>query len=105
MTFLLPYLSNAQARDRGDVVDTDLRTPPADFDPCWQPAARQAERDIAAANDQVRPVLAELAGAYTLCASRTDFDRSLEQFMVRHGRRAALASRLAAAGPWKKLRR
>ena len=85
--------------------ETHLRTLAADFDRCWQTADGHAERGIASAYDEVRRVLVELAEAYTLCASRSDFDRRLEQFMGRHGGRAALASRLSAAGLWKKLRR
>ena len=43
-----------------------------------------------------------LAVAYTLCASRADFDRKLVQFMARHGKRGALVRRLVDAGLWKK---
>ena len=69
---------------------------------CWQTADKRAERGIASAYDEVNRALVELAEAYTLCASRADFDRRLAQFMVRHGKRVALVRRLAEAGLWKK---
>lgn len=81
---------------------TYLRTLAADFDQCWRNADHRAERGIASAYDEVKRVLVELAEAYTLCASRADFDRKLAQFMVRHGKRGALVRRLADAGLWKK---
>ena len=43
-----------------------------------------------------------LSEAYALCATRSDFDRKLVQFMARHGKRGALVQRLADAGLWKK---
>lgn len=82
--------------------ETYLRTLAADFERCWQVADKQAERGIASAYDEVKRALVELAEAYTLCASRADFDRKLAQFMVRHGKRGALVRRLADAGLWKK---
>ena len=82
--------------------ETYLRTLAADFDRCWQVADKQAERGIASAYDEVKRALVELAEAYTLCASRTDFDGKLAQFMARHGKRGALVRRLADAGLWKK---
>jgi hypothetical protein len=83
--------------------ETYLRTLAADFDRCWQVADKQAERGIASAYDEVKRALVELAEAYTLCASRSDFGRKLAQFMARHGKRGALVRRLADAGLWKKL--
>ncbi|HUX25254.1 MAG TPA: hypothetical protein VMV87_11620 [Burkholderiales bacterium] len=82
--------------------ETYLRTLAADFDKCWQVADKRAERGIASAYDEVRRALVDLSEAYTLCASRTDFDRKLAQFMARHGKRSALVRRLADAGLWKK---
>jgi hypothetical protein len=82
--------------------ETYLRTLAADFDRCWQVADKRAERGIASAYDEVKRALVELAEAYTLCASRSDFDRKLAQFMARHGKRGALVRRLADAGLWKK---
>ena len=82
--------------------ETYLRTLAADFDQCWQVADTRAERGIASAYDEVKRALVELAEAYTLCASRADFDRKLAQFMARHGKRGALVRRLADAGLWKK---
>jgi len=79
-----------------------LRTLAADFDQCWQVADKRAERGIASAYDEIKRALVELAEAYTLCASRADFDRNLAQFMARHGKRGALVRRLVDAGLWKK---
>lgn len=92
---------NAEAERRAK-HETYLRTLAADFDQCWQVADKRAERGIASAYDEAKGALVELAEAYTLCASRADFDRRLAQFMVRHGKRLALVRRLAEAGLWKK---
>ena len=79
-----------------------LRTLAADFDKCWQVADKRAERGIASAYEELKCALVDLSEAYTLCASRTDFERKLVQFMARHGKRGALVRRLAEAGLWKK---
>ena len=81
---------------------TYLRMLAADFDQCWQNADKRAERGIASAYEEVKCALVDLSEAYTLCASRADFDRKLAQFMVRHGKRGALVRRLADAGLRKK---
>jgi len=85
--------------------ETYLRTLAADFDQCWRIADEQAARGIASAYDEVKRALVDLSDAYALCATRTDFDRKLVQFMVRHGKRGALVRRLADAGLWKKASR
>jgi len=82
--------------------DVYLRTLAADFDRCWQAADERAERGIASAYDEVQLALVDLADAYTLCASRADFDLKLAGFMARHGKRGALARRLSDAKLWKK---
>ncbi len=79
-----------------------LRKLAADFDRCWQAADERAERGIASAYNAVQHALVDLADAYTLCASRADFDRKLAGFMARHGKRGALVRRLTDAGLWKK---
>ncbi|MFY9316160.1 MAG: hypothetical protein WAO95_11460 [Burkholderiales bacterium] len=79
-----------------------LRTVASDFDRWWRDADKRAERGIASAYDEVRRALADLSEAYTLCASRSDFDKKLEQFMARHGKRTALVRRFAGVGLWKK---
>ena len=79
-----------------------LCTLAADFDRCWQAADERAERGIASAYDEVQHALVDLADAYTLCASRADFDLKLAGFMARHGKRGALARRLSDAKLWKK---
>ena len=87
--------------DRQAERETYLRTMASDFDQWWRHADKRAERGIASAYDEVRRVLVDLSEAYTLCASRADFDRKLGQFMARHEKRGALARRLADAGLWK----
>ncbi len=82
--------------------ETYLRTVASHFDRWWRDADKRAERGIASAYDEVRRALVDLSEAYTLCASRADFDRKLAQFMARHGKRGALVRRLADAGLWKK---
>ncbi|MHB0916324.1 MAG: BAR domain-containing protein [Thiobacillus sp.] len=82
--------------------ETFLRTLAADFDRCWRAADELAERGIASTYDEVKRALVDLSEAYALCATRTDFDRKLVQFMTRHGKRGALVRRLADAGLWKK---
>ena len=82
--------------------ETYLRTLAADFDQCWRNADKRAERGIASAYEEVKCALVDLSEAYRLCASRSDFDRKLAQFMARHGKRGALVRRLADAGLWKK---
>ena len=82
--------------------ETYLRTLAADFEHCWRNADKRAERGIASAYDAVKCALVDLFDAYTLCASRADFDRKLAQFMARHGKRSALIRRLTDAGLWKK---
>ena len=82
--------------------ETYLCTLAADFDKCWQVAGQRAERGIASAYEEVKCAIVDLSEAYTLCASRADFDRKLAQFMARHGKRGALVRRLTDAGLWKK---
>lgn len=79
-----------------------LRTLAADFDQSWRNVDKRAERGIASAYQEVKCALVDLSEAYRLCASRSDFDRKLVQFMARHGNRGALVRRLADAGLWKK---
>ena len=79
-----------------------LRTLAADFDRCWQAADKLVERGIASAYDELKRVLVDLCDAYMLCATRSEFDRQLVQFMAQYGKRAALVRRLVDAGLWKK---
>ena len=82
--------------------ETYLRTLAANFDRCWRIADKHVERGIASAYDEVKRSIVDLSDAYALCATRADFDRTLLQFMARHGKRGALVRRLADAGLWKK---
>ena len=78
-----------------------LRTLASDFERCWEAAHARAERGTAAAYDDVQRALVDLADAYTLCASRAEFERCLPAFMAKHGKRGALVRRLVASGLWK----
>jgi len=82
--------------------ETYLRTLAADFNRCWRAADKRAERGIASAYDEVKRSLVDLSDAYALCATRTDFERKLGNFMARHGKRGALVRRLVEAGLWQK---
>ncbi len=82
--------------------ETYLRTIAADFDRCWQAADKLVERGIASAYDEVKQGLVDLSEAYVLCATQSEFDRKLIQFMTRYGKRGALVRRLVEAGLWKK---
>lgn len=79
-----------------------LRTLAADFDRCWTAAHERTERGVASAYDDVKRDLVDLADAYSLCASRADFDQRLSQFMVKYGKRGALVRRLVESGLWNK---
>lgn len=78
-----------------------LRTLAGDFDRCWKAADERAERGTAAAYDDVQRALVDLADAYTLCASRAEFEQRLPQFMAKHSKRGALVRRLVESGLWK----
>ena len=85
--------------------ETYLRTLAADFDRHWRIADKRAEGGTASAYDEVLRAIVDLAEAYALCATRSDFDRDLRQFMSRHEKRGALVRRLVEAGLWKKATR
>ena len=57
-----------------------LHTLAADFNKCWRTNDKRAERGIASAYDEVQRSLVDLSDAYTLCATRADFDRRLAKF-------------------------
>ena len=103
--------SAAQARRKHEAVQRNkaeaerqakreayLRTLAADADRYWETADKQAERGIASAYDEVKRMLVDLSEAYVLFATQVGFDRTLRQFMERHGKRGALVRRLADAG-------
>jgi hypothetical protein len=78
-----------------------LRTLANDFDRHWQAANESAERAITSAYDDAKRILVDLADAYTLSASRSEFDLRLAQFISKHHRRGALVRRLVESGLWK----
>lgn len=75
-----------------------------DFALHWRAADKNAQRAVASGYDGAALTIADLAEAYTLCATRADFDRALADFMRRHGTRTALVKRLVEAGLWKKVK-
>lgn len=78
-----------------------LATLAADFKRAWKQAEAHAARGVASGYDDAARVIADLADACGLYASRKQFDAALRDFMSRHGRRSALVRRLTAAGLWK----
>jgi hypothetical protein len=78
-----------------------LRTLADDFDRYWNTAHECAERGIASAYDDAKRILVDLADAYTLSASRAEFDLRLAQFISKHHKRGALVRRLVESGLWK----
>ncbi len=91
----------AAAAKRQAARESYLRTLADDFDRCWKAAHERAERGTAAAYDDVQRALADLVDAYTLCASRAEFEQRLPQFMAKHSKRGALVRRLVESGLWK----
>ncbi len=82
-----------------------LRTLAADFHKCWRTADKCAERGIASAYDEVKRLLVDLSDAYTLCATRADFDRRHGKFIARHEKRGALVRRIVEVSLWQKTSR
>lgn len=78
-----------------------LSTLAADFDRCWHDIDQKAERGIASSYEETTRALADLAEAYAIHASRSEFDARLLSFMERHGKRGALVRRLKQAGLWR----
>lgn len=72
----------------------------ADAQRQWNNASAHAERGTASAYDSATHTLTDLAEAYRLAGQHAEFDRRLEQFMLTHGRRRALAKRLVQAKLW-----
>ena len=70
----------------------------------WESAEKDAQRGGASGYYAVKRTLIELAEAYTLCATRADFDQALADFMLRHGTRTALVKRLIEAGLWRRVK-
>lgn len=73
----------------------------ANFPRAWQTASRQAERGSGLAYDEVCQALADLAEAYSLHMNREAFNREMETFMARHGKRKALVQRLVKVRLWR----
>jgi hypothetical protein len=84
--------------------DNHLRMMASDFALHWRAADKNAQRAVASGYDSAALTIADLAEAYTICATRADFDRALADFMRRHGTRTALVKRLVEAGLWKKVK-
>ncbi len=97
----------AQERARADAErqkqrEAYLATLARDFDRAWVAADQQAVRGVAAAYDEVRRAVIDLAEAYERHATREQFEQALQRFMTPHVRRTALVKRLIDAGLWKR---
>lgn len=97
----------AQERARADAErqkqrEAYLATLARDFDRAWAAADQQAVRGVAAAYDEVRRAVIDLAEAYERHATREQFEQALQHFMTPHVRRTALVKRLIDAGLWKR---
>ncbi len=79
-----------------------LRTLAADFGRHWKVIEQHAERGTASGYDEAKRAIVDLADAYALASDRKAFDKALQRFMVRHGKRGALVRRLAETGLWQK---
>jgi uncharacterized Zn finger protein len=66
----------------------------------WKNAEEQAARGTASGYEEAKRVLVELADAYDLKSSRSEFDQALRKFVMRNSRRTALMRRLVDAGLW-----
>jgi len=82
--------------------EADLATLARDFDRAWAAAHQQAARGVAAAYDDVRRAVVDLAEAYERHATREQFEQALQRFMEPHIRRTALVKRLSDSGLWKR---
>jgi hypothetical protein len=97
----------AEARARAEADhrkqrEAHLATLARDFDHAWAAADQQAHRGVAAAYDEVRRAVVDLAEAYQRHASREQFEQALQRFMMPHVRRTMLVKRLIDAGLWKR---
>jgi hypothetical protein len=88
--------------ERQQVREAALRKLAENFEGAWMVADQMASQGTATGYDQVRKTLVDLADAYTLCATRQQFQQRLQQFMVPYARRSALVRRLVSAGLWQK---
>ncbi|RJG03584.1 hypothetical protein [Noviherbaspirillum sedimenti] len=91
-----------QEADRRKQREAYLKTLTVDFDRCWNAIHPHAERGTAAAYDEAKRAIVDLADAYALVSGKEEFDRALRRFMVRHAKRGALVRRLVEAGLWQK---
>ncbi len=90
--------------ERNTKREAYLRAVAANRERHWESAEKDAQRGGASGYYAVKRTLIELAEAYTLCATRADFDQALADFMLRHGTRTALVKRLIEAGLWRRVK-
>lgn len=86
-----------EAEDRRQHEAT-LRLLMADVDKRWSAIDELAQRGTASGYEQAVRQLSALAEGYALTATRKEFDRALQPFLVRHATRGALMRRLTQAG-------
>lgn len=101
------HRTEATARTRAEAErwklrQSALRKLAKNFDRAWEVADRQAAQGTASGYDEARRSLVDLADAYELCATRAEFEETLQRFMAPHIRRSALVRRLVEAGLWRK---
>ncbi|MCK8600266.1 hypothetical protein [Desulfoferrobacter suflitae] len=72
-----------------------------DFPKAWALVKEPIERGSGRGYDEACRILVDIAEAYDLFATKKQFQKELEKFMVGHLRRKALIQRLVKAGIWK----
>ena len=77
-----------------------LATLARDFPKAWKVAEQQVTRGSGSAYDAACRTLTDIAEAYALHVSRSDFSQELKQFMASHMRRKTFVQRLEKAGIW-----
>lgn len=80
--------------------ETYLAAMSRDFPKTWKMAEQQVERGSRSGYDEACRTLVNIAEAYALHASSSEFNRELKQFMAGYIRRKALVQRLVKAGIW-----
>jgi len=101
----LEYETKKRARQEADQRkkrEAYLKTLVTDFEHAWNAIHPLAERGTAAACDDAKRAIADLADAYALASGKEEFDRELRRFMEAHAKCKALMRRLVEAELWQK---
>jgi hypothetical protein len=78
-----------------------LKNLSSDFSKAWESVREPVERGSGRGYDEACRILVDIAEAYSLYATNTQFQKELEKFMAGHLRRKAMIQRLVKAGIWK----